>query len=44
MNKIVKEIRYIANIGDCCKTLSVVNIKEMKHFCSFKIVVCQKGT
>ena len=37
MNIIVKGIRYIANIGDCYKnTLSVVNIKEMKHFVHLK--------
>ena len=33
MNIIVKGIRYIANIGDCYKTL---NIKEMKHFVHLK--------
>jgi hypothetical protein len=36
MNIIVKGILHIVNIGDCCKTLSVVNKKEMKHFVHLK--------
>jgi hypothetical protein len=44
MNIIVKGILHIVNIGDCCKALFRCKYKGNETFCSFKIVICQKGT